>query len=272
MDFFWHKNWIEIKITNPFFTMRNLDQYPRVNHNTKLYFQLGLIASLVAVYFVIELKTPISEYEVDSKKEIVDISEKPFQENFRVEKEIKEVVEKAKMDKAPSKKILNKFKEVPNTTIEPIQTDVTSPDDVEKLLLKPIETTPVVLIPTENKIIDRWALEEVPAFKACAELKGPARETCFNEQMANFLISNLEYPEQAHDKGIQESIIVEFIINTDGSVTDVKPAFAENVKSKELEKEALRVIKKLPKLEPGKQAGQPVRVRYTVPITFKIKN
>ena len=253
--------------------MRNLDQYPRVNHNSKLYFQLGLIASLIAVYFVIELKSPISEFVVESKKEVVDISEKPFHETFRIEKEFKEVVEKVKIDKAPSKPILNRFKEVPNTTIEPIQTDVTSPDDIEdnELLLKPIETTAVVLIPTENKIIDRWALEEVPAFKACAKLKGPARETCFNEQMANFLISNLEYPEKAKENGAQESILVEFIINTDGSVSNVKPVFEEKVMNKELEKEALRVVKKLPKFEPGKQAGQPVRVRYTIPITFKIK-
>ncbi len=253
--------------------MRNLDQYPRVNHNSKLYFQLGLIASLIAVYFVIELKSPISEFVVESKKEVVDISEKPFQETFQVEKEIKEVFEKAKIEKVPSKPILNVFKEIPNTTIEPIQTDVTSPDDTEdnKLLLKPIETTAAVLIPTENKIIDRWALEEVPAFKACAKLKGPARETCFNEQMANFLISNLEYPEKAKEKGAQESILVEFIINMDGSVSNVKPVFEEKVMNKELEKEALRVIKKLPKFEPGKQAGQPVRVRYTIPITFKIK-
>ena len=254
--------------------MRNLDQYPRVNHNSKLYFQLGLIASLIAVYFVIELKSPISKFVVESKKEVVDISEKPFQETFRIEKEIKEVVEKAKIDKAPSKLILNKFREVPNTTIEPIQTDVTSPDDIkdDELLLKPIETAAVVLIPTENKIIDRWALEEVPAFKACAKLKGPARETCFNEQMANFLISNLEYPEKAKENGAQESILVEFIINTDGSISNVKPVFEEKVMNKELEKEALRVIKKLPKFEPGKQAGLPVRVRYTIPITFKIKN
>ncbi len=253
--------------------MRNLDQYPRVNHNSKLYFQLGLIASLIAVYFVIELKSPISEFVVESKKEVVDISEKPFHLTFRVEKEVKEVVEKAKIEKALSQPILNKFREVPNTTIDPIQTDVTSPDDIkdDELLLKPIETTHAVLIPTENKIIDRWALEEVPAFKACAKLKGPARETCFNEQMANFLISNLEYPEKAKENGIQESILVEFIINTDGSVSNVKPVFEEKVMNKELEKEALRVVKKLPKFEPGKQAGQPVRVRYTIPITFKIK-
>lgn len=253
--------------------MRNLDQYPRVNHNSKLYFQLGLIASLIAVYFVIELKSPISEFVVESKKEVVDISEKPFHETFRIENEFKEVVEKVKIDKAPSKPILNKFREVPNSTIEPIQTDVTSPDDTkdDELPLKPMESAPALLIPIENKIIDRWALEEVPAFKACAKLKGHAREICFNEQMANFLISNLEYPEQAKENGDQESILVEFIINTDGSVSNVKPVFEEKVMNKELEKEALRVIKKLPKLEPGKQAGQPVRVRYTIPITFKIK-
>lgn len=253
--------------------MRNLDQYPRVNHNSKLYFQLGLIASLIAVYFVIELKSPISDFVVESKKEVVDISEKPFHENFRVEKEFKEVIEKTKINKVPSKPILNKFKEIPNTTIEPIEMGVNSPDDMkeDELLLKPIESAPIVLISSENKIIDRWALEEVPAFRVCAKLKGPARETCFNEQMANFLIANLEYPEQAKENGAQESILIEFIINTDGSVSHVKPVFEEKVMNKDLEKEALRVVKKLPKFEPGKQAGQPVRVRYTIPITFKIK-
>ena len=105
--------------------MRNLDQYPRVNHNSKLYFQLGLIASLIAVYFVIELKSPISEFVVESKKEVVDISE--TNNIDEVDEDDLEAVQKA-LEDIKAKKNPSAEPAKPKDKIEFI---ITNPDDVD---------------------------------------------------------------------------------------------------------------------------------------------
>jgi protein TonB len=64
--------------------------------------------------------------------------------------------------------------------------------------------------------------------------------------------------------------LVEFIIDSGGNVTSVKPMMVRNANNPDLEKEALRVIGKLPKMKPGKQGNEAVNVRYTIPISFKL--
>ncbi len=248
--------------------MRNLDQYPKVNHNGKLYFQLGLIASLILVYFVIEMETPSRTTEMPDSRKIVDISEKPFTTQLIVEskEEPKPKTNEVKPRKLPL--ILNQLKPIPNDTPEPEPQQTVPMDDLPEDL--PLETPPVSAPVKAPDFVEKWDLEETPTFQKCAGLKGAEREACFREQMSKFLSANLNYPERARDMGEQGSILVEFIVDTDGKITQVKPAYSKAFAHADLEKEAIRVVSKLPKLTPGKQAGKPVKVRYTVPITFKI--
>jgi len=90
--------------------------------------------------------------------------------------------------------------------------------------------------------------------------------------MKKYLQRNLRYPERAKENNKQGSVLVEFIINANGSISGVKPANADKFNDKDLEKEALRVISKLPNLKPGKLKGESVNVRYKIPITFKLNN
>lgn len=84
------------------------------------------------------------------------------------------------------------------------------------------------------------------------------------EAMLQFLKENLQWPDVEAD--VQGRVIVTFVVETDGSLTDLKvvrgldPAF---------DKEALRIVKSMPKWIPGTQNGQPIRVRYSVPVTFR---
>jgi periplasmic protein TonB len=82
-----------------------------------------------------------------------------------------------------------------------------------------------------------------------------------------YLSKNLKYPTQARRMGIEGTVYVVFVVNTDGSIQDVEILRGIGGGCDE---EALRVVKNAPKWEPGKQRGRPVRVRMRLPIRFKL--
>ena len=89
-------------------------------------------------------------------------------------------------------------------------------------------------------------------------------------QMAllQYLSKSIKYPVIAQENGIQGRVSCSFVVNKDGSIVD-----AEVIRGVDpsLDKEALRVINSMPKWSPGKQRGKPVRVKYTVPVTFRLQ-
>ncbi|MDR0794553.1 MAG: M56 family metallopeptidase [Tannerella sp.] len=82
-----------------------------------------------------------------------------------------------------------------------------------------------------------------------------------------FLSNNLNYPEKAKAAGISGTVVVQFVINRDGSISDVK--VIRNA-DPELDAEAVRVVRLMPKWIPGKQTGVTVRVQYTRPVRFRV--
>ncbi|MBQ2208819.1 MAG: TonB family protein [Prevotella sp.] len=99
-------------------------------------------------------------------------------------------------------------------------------------------------------------VEQMPQFPG-----GPAA-------LMEYLSKNVKYPEEAYKNGIQGRVIVTFVIEKDGSISD-----ANVVKSvdSQIDAEALRVVNSMPNWIPGRQNGETVRVKYTVPITFKLQ-
>ncbi len=125
--------------------------------------------------------------------------------------------------------------------------------------------------------IFKGAMDTIPA----PPVEGQLPEKIFGdvvEQMPSFpggqsallqyLSSNIKYPVVAEENGVQGRVIVTFVVEKDGSITDVRV-----VKSVDpsLDKEAQRVVKSMPKWIPGKQNGSAVRVKYTVPVTFRLQ-
>ena len=106
----------------------------------------------------------------------------------------------------------------------------------------------------ENKVFD--VVEQMPSF--------PGGQAA----LIQWLSSNMKYPTIAAENGVQGRVIVQFVVEKDGSVTDVHVAKSVDPS---LDKEAARVVKAMPKWIPGKQNGSAVRVKYTVPVTFKLQ-
>ena len=86
-------------------------------------------------------------------------------------------------------------------------------------------------------------------------------------ELMKYLQKEIKYPKEAQEQGVQGRVIVQFVVNKDGSITEAKV-----VKSVHplLDAEALRVMGTMPNWTPGKQKGKPVRVRFTLPVTFRL--
>ena len=88
-------------------------------------------------------------------------------------------------------------------------------------------------------------------------------------ELYKFISNNLNYPAMAIENNVQGRVVVQFVVTKDGSIGNVKVVRSVD---RDLDNEAIRVCKKLPKFIPGKQNGQPVNVWYTLPVTFKLQN
>ena len=89
------------------------------------------------------------------------------------------------------------------------------------------------------------------------------------QELMKYLQKNIKYPSICQEQGIQGRVIVQFVVEKDGSIADVHVIKAVNPY---LDKEAVRVVSTMPKWSPGKQRGKPVRVRFTLPVTFRLNN
>ena len=89
-----------------------------------------------------------------------------------------------------------------------------------------------------------------------------------NGAVAEYVRENMKYPAIAKEKGTQGRVIVQFVVNRDGSIVDAKVLRGVDPY---LDKEAIRVISSMPKWKPGMQRGKAVRVKYTVPVMFRLQ-
>ena len=88
------------------------------------------------------------------------------------------------------------------------------------------------------------------------------------QECMKWLGKNIVYPQISAEQGIQGRVTVSFVVNKDGSIVDA--TILRGV-DPYLDKEALRVVNKMPKWKPGKQRGKPVRVKFNLPITFRLQ-
>ena len=106
----------------------------------------------------------------------------------------------------------------------------------------------------EGEVFD--VVEEDPSFPGGANA------------LQTWLQKNLKYPSQAQDNGIQGRVLVSFIVNKDGAI--VEPRVIRSV-DPSLDKEAIRVVSSMPRWKPGKQRGKAVRVKFSLPVTFRLQ-
>ena len=221
--------------------------------NSSLYFVIGLSIVLLITWRVIEWKTYKNVYDYEALTVDDDDDEDvPITEQLKTPPppppppppapEIIEVIEDEE--------------EIEETVIESTETD-------EEEIIEVVE----VIEEYEDIDVPFAVIEDVPIFPGCERVKKSERRSCFQEQMNKHIKRNFRYPEIAQEMGIQGRVYVNFIISKNGSITNIRMRGPD----KNLEKEAQRIIAKLPRMTPGKQRGRPVRVPFSIPITFRLR-
>lgn len=112
-------------------------------------------------------------------------------------------------------------------------------------------------------------VEESPTFPGCEAVEEKqARQKCAEELMLQFIYKNIQYPMIARENGVEGMVVLKFVVEKDGSISakellrDVGAGCGE---------EAMRVVSLMPKWNPGKQRGNPVRVQFTLPVKFDLQ-
>jgi protein TonB len=218
---------------------------------SSLLFAFGLCIVLLVSWRAIEAKTYEAQYDYESLNiDDDDDEEIPITEQLKTPPppppppapEIIEIVEDEE--------------EIEETIIESTETD-------QEEIVEEVEVMEEEL----DLDIPFAIIEDVPLFPGCERVAKSKRRECFQEKMNIHIRKNFRYPEIAQEMGIQGRVFVMFTIGSDGSINNIRTRGPD----KNLEKEANRIIKKLPTMTPGRQRGRAVRVPFSIPIQFKLQ-
>lgn len=239
----------------------NPKKYPSKNLNRKrtLFFQIGLVITLVCILILVEWKTEAqTNYDQetvtyllleDEEIPLIKIPEKKFEpipepkpdsDDFIIDEKEPETEESPEPAEPTPKVIPLDF------------------DEIDRIDDEPIEEMPFEFI------------EDVPIFPGCEQFKSNAdRKSCMSDKLQKFIQKEFDR-DLASDLGLNgiNRIFTSFKINKNGEAEFIN-ARAPHPKLKE---ESQRVIEQLPKMQPGKQRGTPVNVIFALPITFKVSN
>ena len=224
-----------------------------LNKNRNLYFVIGLTFVTFITWQAIESKT----YEKTFDYEALNV-EDDDDEDIPITEQIKTPPPPPPPPPAPEViEVVEDEEEVEETVIESTETDQ------DEIIIEEIEVEDEF----EDIDVPFAVIEDVPIFPGCESVAKSQRRACFQEQMNKHIRKNFRYPDIAQEMGIQGRVFVQFTIAKDGSITAIRTRGPD----KNLEKEASRIIGKLPKMTPGKQRGRPVRVPFSIPIIFKLQ-
>ncbi|GAB4154974.1 MAG: hypothetical protein Tsb0033_03710 [Winogradskyella sp.] len=234
--------------------------------NSTLYFQIGLILCLLATYGLFEMKFQDKKIEVDfnEPQELVTIDVIP---DFRVEKTEKKPEPKVER----SQKLTNTVIAVEND--EPvIESEIFKPDESKStnLPVKP-EALPELKNPKDDDVFVPFTkIEKVPVYPGCEKKKtNEDKRKCMSQKISK-LVSRKFNTDVASEYGISglQNIQTQFTVDKHGNITNIKIRSPHPA----LEKEAKRVIDKIPSMKPGYQQDKPVGVIYNLPIKFMARD
>lgn len=209
-----------------------------------VYVLMGFVFVLSLCYIALEW----TEKEV-TKYEVVD-------EDFLIEEEV-EIQQTTQETPPPPPPPVVQEVEVLNVVEDDVETEsieISTEDNKEEVVIAaPVEAPEE----EEEEEVVFVVVESMPEF--------PGGQ----QALFKYLGDNVKYPVIAQENGIQGRVICQFVVNKDGSIVDIEVVRSGGDPS--LDKEAVRVIKSMPKWKPGKQRGKPVRVKFTLPVNFKLQ-
>ena len=219
-------------------------QHASLEDKKIIYVLMGFVFVLSLCYVALEW----TEQEV-TKYEVMD-DEFLFEEEVEIQQTTQETPPPPPPPAVQEVEVLN----VVEDDVETESIEINTEDDKEEVVIAaPVEAPEE----EEEEEVIFVVVESMPEF--------PGGQ----QALFKYLSENVKYPVIAQENGIQGRVICQFVVNKDGSIVDIEVVRSGGDPS--LDKEAVRVVKSMPKWKPGKQRGKPVRVKFTVPINFKLQ-
>jgi len=240
-----------------------------VRKSTLVNFQIGLIASLLFTFVMFEMYTSVSVVEQQPYIGSTDPDEKEYSfEIFREEsKPKKQLVVKTKITKNVD---LTKIKVgEKETALTDLKVEIEEGIVAGKTDAPPVDSIIDVGM-EENIVYDIDKVTVAPIYPGCEKYtSNDERIACFSSKLRTIVSRkfNADLGAAYGLKGLQK-IHVQFQVDTNGTINDIRV----RAPHPRLEREARRVVKKLSNMEPGSVGGEPVKVKYLLPITFKIQD
>lgn len=246
--------------------MKNIKKLPskQLEKFSNIFTQLGLVLVLFIVYVALEHETEDKTVIAFNDSEVKTVYIEPDQV-FDFVKEVKVKI-KPQVQK-PQVFIPDEVVKGDNDIIETV-IDNPIEDVIEVDIDNIIEVKEEVIFHAVDEV-PFINIEDAPVFKGCEGLSKKDNKVCFDKKMKQFVQRNFD-TDLANELGLHSGIHkiqTQFLINDKGNVVEIKI----RAPHKQLEREANRLIKKLPKFTPGKQRSTPVKVRYTLPIAFRVE-
>ena len=239
---------------------KNTQGKNQLNSYSNLFFQLGAILALVIVYVTFEMNfykdIPFLSDNTEIKGEPDIFVFPPF------ELEIKDIPEENQEKKVPE--LLDKII-IDDNILEPDERKFLLNEPETNINLDSIFADVPVSDEPEDELIPFVIVEQAPRYPGCKGNTEEEFKLCFNEKIKKFIARKFNSNLDIDAKGKQR-IIVQFEIDKNGDIVNIK-ARAPHIR---LEKEAIKTVGKLPKMEPGKQRNNNVGVKYSLPISFYI--
>lgn len=210
-----------------------------------IYMLMGFVVVLSLLYIALEwTKQEVTIYDVVAGETVT-------------EEEI-EIIQTAQVQPPPPPPDIPEVIEILNVVeddVEVAEIEIDTEDDKDKqvVIQAPVQSTGIGVEDDAEVIFQ--VVESMPSF--------PGGDAA----LFKYLGDNIKYPVIAQESGIQGRVICQFVVNRDGSIVDIEVVRSVD---KSLDNEAIRVIERMPRWTPGKQRGKTVRVKYTLPVNFKL--
>lgn len=246
---------------------------------------LYTLVGLIVVFCLIFGYSKYSDYQAE--KAALEAKEKAEKMSQAILEQVEETPEEEEVEE---QKFEQEVPEVPQEVLATVQVTQIAIVDADKVKNEVMDMETQREDNTARGVVNQEGSDDVDKFKAVheqvvvkepePEVVKPKEEQIFVavEQPAEFpggqaalmkwLSNNMRYPEAAQQNDIQGRVVVNFVVEKDGSIGHVK--IAKGV-DKDLDREAIRVVKKMPKWQPGKNNGVPVRSYFNLPVTFRLE-
>ena len=244
--------------------------------NSFIYFQLGLIAVMVAVLFVLEFnfKTETPKETVSKRIDLPDDIIFTYNPKVKTPKSEprKLVMNKPVVKPVVKPKVIDQFVETKKEVDDNIIKETAHQDSNTAISTEnsqnenPVDTN-AGNGGSEEKVF--VVVEFLPRFPNCVNVSKEDQKACFDEQLKKEIFKHLKYPKRDLENQKEGTVFVQFIVDENGNFTSIKSA-ENNRATNDMRLAVETAVKKLPKIIPAKQGKKDVKITYTIPISFKI--